>query len=521
VLTEDPKYFDALHMLGLIALQNGDFRGAADILASALKINADVAAAHNNRGIALNRLGQSDAALQHFDKAVALKPAFADAHGNRAAVLRDLRRDEAALQSYDNLIALKPDSAEAYNDRGIVLCHLGRFEAALQSFDTSIRLNPEYAVAHNNRGNVLERLGRYPDALAAYDRTIALDPNSADAYTNRGTAFASLGRYDEALESYEKAIALNPDCIDAHWNLSLVCLQRGEFARGWKEHEWRWQNEKLAILRRTFAQPLWHGAEDLHDKTILLHADQGLGDTVQFSRYIPRVAALGARVVLEVQQPLHTCFEGFAGVTQVIARGDDLPDFDVHCPLSGLPVAFQTTGDSIPAPVPLTVDSSRAAKWREILGAKAARRVGVAWHGNVTHQNDHNRSVALKDFITALPPGFEYVSLQHALREYDDATLKSRPDVRHVGTAIADCADVTALISEMDLVVSVDTSIAHLAGTLGKATWILLPYNPDWRWLLKRNDSPWYPSARLFRQLAPGDWQGIFQNLRAALIRMP
>ena len=307
--------------------------------------------------------------------------------------------------------------------------------------------------------------------------------------------------------SFERAIHRRPDHAAAHWNLADCRLLLGDFERGWQEYEWRWKRDQREIKQREFPQPRWSGAEALAGRTILLHSELGLGDTLLFCRYAKEVAARGARVVLEVQPPLVTLLAGLAGVAQIVASGDPLPVFDCHCPLMSLPLAFRTHLGTVPADVPyVRSDPARVAQWRSRLGASAKPRVGLVWSGSVALRNDQ-RSMALADMLPLVDDRAEWVSLQKELRDADREDLASRAAIRHLGDELRDFSDTAALVDLMDLVVTVDTSVANLAGAMGKKVWILLPYNPhDWRWMLTREDSAWYPTARLFRQPAPGDW---------------
>jgi hypothetical protein len=324
-----------------------------------------------------------------------------------------------------------------------------------------------------------------------------------------------MGRFEEALASYSKAIDLNPDYAEAHWNLSLSHLLGGNFKDGWKGYEWRWKDEiKQRGIKRDFNQPLWLGTESLISKTILLYAEQGLGDTIQFCRYAPLVAQLGAKVILEVQPPLVGLLKNLEGISQVVAQGDTLPAFDFQCPLLSLPLAFKTELDNIPPVLQeLTSARERVTKWKTKLGEKTKPRIGLVWSGSTTHKNDHNRSLALHQILPHLPSNIEYVCLQKEMRDADKKILAQQTKIKYFGEALADFTDTAALCELMDVVISVDTSVAHLAGTLGKLTWILLPFRPDWRWLTDRDDSPWYPSVKLYRQSKIGDWDNVLRKI--------
>ncbi len=343
-------------------------------------------------------------------------------------------------------------------------------------------------------------------------------PNSVDTFYNRGNVLKELNRPDDALASYGKAIALQPDHAEAHWNESLLRLLSGDFARGWSKYEWRWRSRALAFRHRNFLQPLWLGADPIQGKTILLHGEQGLGDTIQFCRYAPLVAARGAQVILEVDESLRELVTGLAGVSRCVAKGDSLPEFDLHCPLLSLPLAFGTRLETIPATTPYLRAPARAvASWEARLAETNRPRIGMVWSGDARHKEDRNRSIGLRTLLPLLGVPATFVSLQRDVRAVDAQLLHERDDMLHFGGDLRSFSDTAALISHLDLVITVDTSVAHLAGALHRPVWILLPFIPDWRWLLDREDSPWYPTARLFRQAASREWQGAVGHLHDAL----
>jgi hypothetical protein len=390
---------------------------------------------------------------------------------------------------------------------------MSRFEDAVASYERALAIRPDFAQALYSRGNALMALNRHDEAIASFERALAARPGYAEALNNRGAALQALNRHQEAIASYEQLLAIKPDDAGVHFNASLARLTLGDLLAGWKEYEWRWKSKHFTSRQRDFTQPLWLGRESLAGKTILLHAEQGFGDTLQFVRYAPAVARQGARVLLEVPGALRRLFEGFQGVERVIAKGESLPKFDCHCPLMSLPLAFGTTLQNIPCEVPyLSAPARRVEQWRQQLGTGTKPRVGIVWSGRLTHKNDHNRSIPLSALLPLAGAGVELVSLQKEVRGDDLATLAQFGEIRHFGEELQDFADTAALISLLDIVVSVDTAPAHLAGALGKPVWILLPYRPDWRWLLDREDSPWYPTARLFRQPAIGDWESVIER---------
>ena len=483
VLTIQVNNFTALQLLGVLFAQTKQFTKAVSFLTKALQINPDHAACYSNRGIALKELKNLDEALANYDKAISIEPDYADAYYNRGNTLKELQRLDTALANYDSAISIKPDYADAYS----------------------------------NRGNALQELQRLDEALASYDKAISIKPDYAEAYYNRGNVLQELKLLDAALASYDQAIDIKPDYASAHWNKSLCYLRSGNFKDGRQGYEWRWKNEELSSYKskRTFAQPLWVGSESLKDKTILLYAEQGLGDTIQFCRYAPFVKELGAKVVLEVQRPLVKLLKNLEGVDKIIVEGDALPAFDYQCPLMSLPLAFKTELQNIPSVSNhILSDSDKITKWQAKLGEKINPRVGLVWSGSTMHKNDHNRSLTLSKLLPYLNPNIEYVCLQKELRDIDKELLGQHIEIKYFGDALEDFTDTAALINCLDLVISVDTSVAHLAGTLGKLTWVLLPFSPDWRWLLDRDDTPWYQSVILYRQEKMRNWNSILEKVR-------
>lgn len=479
----------------------------------ALALKHDFAEAYSNRGLVLAGLERWNEALASCESALALRPDYAEAHNNRGIALQRLKRFEEALACFDRVIALKPGNAETFSNRGYVLCELARWDEALASCDRAIALQPSLAMAQNNRGVALQSVIRLDDALASFDRAIALKPDYVEAHCNRGRVLSALRRWHEALACYDRAIALKPDFADAHWEKSMLKLALGAFEEGWKLYEWRWQGEQRAHVR-TFPQPLWLGEHPLIGKTIFIHAEQGFGDFIQFCRYVPMVEALGANVVLEAPAALIPLVKTLAGGFRIVKRGDPLPSFDLHCPIMSLPLAFATTVESIPAKVPyLFVDAGKKAAWHRRLGATTKPRIGLAWSGSPTQHNDRRRSMPLQTLEPLLRLPIEFHALQTEIRPGDAAYLQRSNRVHLHQDELRDFSDTAALTSEMDLVISVCTSVAHLAGALGKSVWILLPAVPSFRWMLDRPDSPWYPSATLVRQPAIGDWGSVVAEI--------
>jgi tetratricopeptide (TPR) repeat protein len=480
----------------------------------------DAVAARAMRANILLELGRPEEALAEYDRVVKLTPQNAAVWYNRGNVLQMLRRHEEALASYDRALALTPDDIEVLTNRGIALYELKRYQDALASYEHVLAMKPDFAQALSNRANVLLDLRRPEEALASSERALELNPQDVGTWNNRGIALQVLHRDREALASYDKAIALEPQSVEAHWNGSLCRLLLGDYANGWKEYEWRWRAEDFLALtpKRSFVQPLWLGNEDLQRKKILLHAEQGFGDTIQFCRYVEQVAKKGARVLLEVEPALKSLMTSSFGYAEVHAKGDAPPQFDYYCPLASLPLAFQTQVDTIPANVPyLNPSPQHIEKWRLKLASHKRPWIGLAWSGRITHTKQHERSIPLHQLSPITKAAASFFSLQKDIQAGDQALIRTPTVINHFGDELADFSHTAALVSLMDVVISIDTSVAHLAGALAKPVWVMLPYVADWRWLLERDDSPWYPTARLFRQAAAGDWEGVIKRVKGEL----
>ena len=471
------------------------------------------------RGVCFRHLLRLEEACTSYGNALAIYPDHFDALNDRGRTLLDMWRADEALADFRKAIALEPNSVATLNNSGIGLILLKRYEEALTILDRALSISPEIEELFNNKGNALKNLGRLDEALASYDRAIALKPDYVEAHSNRGNCLDEMGRYREALSSYEVALALQPHHADAHWNTAVNLLRAGDLKTGWVEYEWRWKIRSFQVKHWHFKQPLWIGAEPIDGKVVLLHNEQGLGDALQFCRYVSLLAARGARVVLEIDEPLKALLSDLTGVSDCISKGETPPDFDFHCPLTSLPLAFDTTLDTIPSAVPYISVGAHATDWGARLGSRNLPRIGLVWSGNPVHGNDRNRSVPLRSLLPLLDVEAQFVSLQKDIRSSDEVVLRERSDILHLGPELQSFVDTAALIEHLDLVISVDTSVAHLAGALARPVWILLPYVPDWRWLLDREDSPWYPTARLFRQSQAREWPSVVDDMRGALTK--
>jgi tetratricopeptide (TPR) repeat protein len=522
VIKARPDWFDALHLLGVIRLDGGKAGAGFALIESALKLNPQSPQALCNLGRALAMLNRDEEALAAIDRALALAPDDFEALNGRGIVLLKLGRTADALAAFERAAALEPRFLGARLNRGTALAQLGRAEEAVAEFDAVLALTPGHAETIYNRGVALGSLGRHAEAIASYDRALAIRPDYLKALVSRGMSGQALNRHEEALADCARALALDRNNADAHHNEALARLTLGDYRRGFEKYEWRWQRTGMPARRRSFGKPLWLGEYPLARKTILLHAEQGLGDTIQFARYAPLIARTGAKVVLEVQPELKELLERVEGVTGVVARGEELPAFDVHCPVGSLPRALRTEPATIPAESPyLKASEERLARWRARIERLPSPRIAIAWAGGAGHVNDRNRSIALAMLAPLLAlDRIGFVSIQRELRSGDAEALARFPQLLHVGAELADFDDTGAVVSLVDVVISVDTSVVHLAGALGRPTWILVPFSPDWRWMLAREDSPWYPTARLFRQPAPGDWDSVIAKVSEELARL-
>ena len=519
ILAEKPNHLGALDLTGTLALHRKSYSLCIDVCDQAIKIASKDPALFVKKASALQNLQRHDAALASYDCALDIDPNAMDTWFSRGLLLQSMGRNGEALRSYDRTLAIKPDYAEALSNRGGILLALNRCEEALASYDQALNIKPHLAGMHLNRGNALQRLSRYQDALDSYDEALALQPDYVEALSSRGNALLGLNHYAEALASYAFAQAIDPGHVSANWNDSLCQLLVGHFDVGWRKFEWRWRTKQLRKALRRFKQPIWLGRESLRGKTILLHAEQGLGDTIQFCRYIKYVASLGATILLEVQPQVKSILLSLPDVSKILVTGEVLPDFDFHTPLMSLPLAHQTDLSNLPAEIPyLFCDETQMRKWARRLGEKTLPRVGLVWSGSAAHINDQNRSIPLNQFAAEFPGTVDFFCLQKELRDADRAFLEQQQDIRYFADEINDFTDTAGLIELMDVVITVDTAVAHLAGAMGKPVWILLPFSPDWRWLRDRDDSPWYPSARLFRQPTIGDWPQVMKQV-AGLLR--
>jgi len=510
-----PDFAAGHNNLGLVLATQDRLIEAEVSYHEALRWRPDFTEAHNNLEAVL--IAQGKKAEASGRKAVRLRPGSAAAHNDLGQVLVEQGKSEEALTHFREALRLKPGLAEVHNNLGIALALKNHHAEAERCFRESLRIRPDRAGTHNNLGIALHQQDRLEEALTCCQQALRLAPDYAEAHTSLGLVLQGQGRHPEALACFDRAVQLAPEFADGHWNRALALLLTGNFAQGWPAYEWRWKTRQLTP--RSFPQPCWDGSP-LAGRTILLHSEQGLGDTLQFVRYAPLVKLLGGNVVLEcppeLVRILHTC----AGISQIVTPGTPLPPFDIHCPLQSLPLAFGTTLETIPASIPyLAADSERMAEWRARLATDPAGfRVGLVWSGRPKDARANNPNCTLAHFAPlAAVKGITFYSLQKGIPAVQAGNPPPGLKLIDPTANLVDFADTAGLIANLDLVISVDTSVVHLAGALGKTVWVVLPAVPDFRWLLGRADSPWYPSLRLFRQDTPGDWQGVFARMPFAL----
>ncbi|MBI1206285.1 MAG: tetratricopeptide repeat protein [Azospirillum sp.] len=552
IVQRNPRHAEAYHHLGLLALAGGRRDDAERQIRKALDCDPDLAGAWSNLGVVLRGLNRLDEAIGCYRRAVALQPEHVDALYNLANALKTSGAADEAIGLLRRAVDLRPGHGGAWNNLGLALKDSGRLGDAETVLRRALTVTPGDAMATANLGLVLHDLerdaeavalcepaaakspdsallqrvlamvlkavDRLDEALAACDRSLRLEPGSAETWHLRASALVSAHRLGEARHAVEKALAIEPGYPEAQWTQGFLDLVGGDLAHGFERVEARWRIKKICPNGLRFTEPVWDGGR-LDGRTVLVHAEQGLGDTLNFVRYLPQVVEAGGQVVVEAQETLHPLIGTLGGKLTLVAPREALPRFDCHIPLMSLPRVFGTTLDTVPAPVPyLVVDPGRRARWAERLGVPRGRRVGLVWAGNPKHANDRNRSIRLKDLAPVLQvPGVKFVSVQKGSPAGQIADWSGPAEILDLDPEINDFADTAAILADLDLLISVDTAVAHCAGGLGVPVWVLLPQAPDWRWLLDRSDSPWYPSLRLYRQLQAGDWQSVIARVASDL----
>ncbi|MBM4146647.1 MAG: tetratricopeptide repeat protein [Nitrospira sp.] len=554
IIELQPENAFVLNFLGVLLYQQGNYDSAIDYIKKALQFDPYNPDSYDHLGSALKANGRLDEAIMYYQKAIGLKPHSADIYFNLGNTFVMKRQLDEAIVSYREAVKLNPDFSAAYNNLGNVLKEKKQYDAAIANYQMTIEINPDLADAYYNLGNIYQEKGEYDKAAMHYQKTLKVIPSHFDSCMNLGTVFNKQGKLDEAIKFYQKAIELNanfagsyynlgvalqdqgdidnalqaykktieldPDFAEAHFSISLINLLLGNFKEGWKGYEWRWKLKEA--YQRNFYQPMWDGS-DIKGKTILLHAEQGFGDTIQFIRYAPLVAQRGVKVIVECQKELTSLFKNVEGIHQVISHGESLPYFDVRCPLLSLPAVFDTTTENIPAKIPyIAVEMNFIDKWRKKVEIRDSQmKIGLAWAGRATARKESYRACSLEMFAPfARLSNVIFYSLQKG--KASEQTVNSPFGMKLIDYTkeIEDFSDTAGLMYHLDIVISVDTAVAHLAGALGKPVWTLIPFAPDWRWSLNRDDCPWYPTMRLFRQTAPGDWSSVIDKIYNELQRL-
>jgi Flp pilus assembly protein TadD len=518
ILQAAPGHAHVWCLLGAACQAQGRGPEAVACYRQALALQPDYADAHGNLGVALAQQGRIDEASACYREALRLQPDHVQALYCLGVTCASRGQLDEAVACYRRVLALQPGHAQAHYDLGVALMQQGLLDEALAGYEQAVRLQPNHLEAHNARGAVLVRLGRLAEAEESARHVLRLKPDHAGAHNNLGVALTYQGKYAEALADYEQVLRLRPNDPGAHKNRAMVWLLQGDYERGWPEYEWRRRCADSSV--HELPRPTWDGGP-LAGRTILLHAEQGLGDTLQFIRYAPLVKERGGTVIVECPAPLLPLLAGCPSIDRLVARGADLPPFDVQAPLLSLPALFRTTLASVPASVPyLFAEPGRREHWRREL-AGPGFKVGINWHGNPKNPTDRYRTIPLHHFeALAALPGVRLFSLQKGQRGEAVREVPAGSPITDLGGRLDESGafvDTAAVMTGLDLVITSDTAIPHLAGALGVPVWLPLWSAPDWRWLLEREDSPWYPTLRLFRQSRPGDWEGVFGRIAAAL----
>jgi len=550
----NPLHFDSLQLAGLLESELNNNASAINFFLKAIEVNQTNPEVYNNCGLVYEKMGQWDLASQYYAKAIDLKKDFAQAYNNLGSAEKNLRNIQKALINYDLSIQYDPQFADPHFNKANILRELKIFDKAYLHYKSALDLNPRFSQAHINLGLLLSELQKYPEALDCFNKAISLDSSSVEALNNKGNLLQKLNQFDLAVESYQKALAIQPNLAqlhsnlgnvyhrlnllqeasnyyeraieldsnfaEAHWNNALALLMLGNFKKGWEEFEWRWQSDGInkTLPRRKLEEKIWLGSPSLEGKKILIHSEQGLGDTIQFARFIPHLCKLGAEVTLEVQPSLVDILKTIHGNFSVISTNTVYPKVDFQCPLLSLGLALEIESHNIPfAHGYLKSDPELVNQWSLRLGGEIKPRIGIVCSGNKEHTNDASRSFFLQTLLPHLPKSLEYHLIQKEIRGEDLITLSENPQLINHADQLFDFTQTAALVENMDLVVSVDTSVAHLCGALNKEAWVLLPFRSDWRWLSHKSNSDWYTSVELIRQNQIDDWNQVFETVNEKL----
>jgi tetratricopeptide (TPR) repeat protein len=507
----NPDISDAYYNMGIVLETMGRISDAIVCYEEVLRIAPGDAGAHNNLGVIFLKNGRTDEAICHFEKSLEAYPENFKLHYNLGLAFYAQKKFHEAITSYQNAIKLEPNYADAHNDLGTAFKGKGLFDDAIACYNETLKITPDRSDTYYNLGIVLKEKGLFEEAIISYQKALRINPNYVDAHNNLGIVFQEKGLLQEAIACYKKALLITPGDAITHWNFSLALLLSGDFEEGWKEYEWRLKVKDF--YQPDFHCPRWDGS-DVSGRTILLRAEQGFGDSIQFIRYAPMVAQRGAKVIVQCQKELTSLLRNVEDIQQVAGYGEQLPQFDFYCPLLSLPLIFGTTLESIPSKILyINVDFASLRKWSDKVRKDGSKlRVGLVWAGR------EQRSCSLESFSPlSLVDGVTFFSLQKGDAAQQAKNSSQSMKLVDYTDEINDFSDTAALIESLDLIISVDTAVAHLAGALGKPVWTLLPFAPDWRWMMDRDDSPWYPTMKLFHQSSRDDWESVIESVKNAL----
>lgn len=519
VLDEQPDNAEMLYFLGIISAKSEDYDLSIKYIERSLEFNKENAEAYLALGIVYQKKGLINEAINAFQKSDSIHPGNAFIYNNLGHAFREKGLVDEAVESYQKALQMNPSNAGLYNNLGSILHEKGQLDEAFKCYKKALKLNPEFAGIYSNLGNILQDKGQTDEAILFFRKALELNPYLVESYINLGNSLQSNGLIDEALACLQKAVQLCPESAYTHYNLSLIYLLTGNFREGWRQYEWRKGIEDLQYLRTKFPQPIWDGS-DIVGKPLLILGEQGFGDVIQFIRYMPLVAKRKAELIVVCHKELSSLLKNMKDISQVLTYGEKLPYFDIYCHLLSLPYIFDTSIESIPADVPyISVDAAIIQKWRNRLQHdNSGLKIGLVWAGNPGYKQSRYRNCFLDNFFPlAKFENVSFYSLQKGGESSQANNLPKNMKFYDYTEEINDFSDTAAFIYNLDLVISVDTAVAHLTGALGKPVWTLIPYAPDWRWMLNRTDSPWYPTMRLFRQPSTGDWRSVISDVEDAL----
>lgn len=522
IIKENPGYAEAYYLLGLVALKNDDLLVAKDFFKEAIKYKSNFAEAYCCLGRVLGKLGDNKNALFCLNESIKIDKEYAKAYFYIAIILQLSNLEDEAIEFYNSAIKYKPDFQEAYSNLSVILLEKGKADEALSAVLKAISIQPNNPFTLNNLGKVYCRFNEYEKAINCFKKAISVKNDMIEPYVNLSSCYLNMREMEQAIHFSNLALKINSSYTMARWNRAMIDLLVGNFGEGWKNYEWRWGLKDFMKIKRNYKQPKWDGSF-APDKVLFIYAEQGLGDTIQFIRYARLTKERVKKVIVEVQSSLVKLLSKTPGIDKIVSSEDLPPEFDIQIPLLSLPRLFKTTLSSIPSEVPYIFTSDEKDKKFRCFFSKQDSRiinVGIVWAGSKLHLNDHNRSSQLSYFVEFLRlKDVKLFSLQKCPSEVEkDIMFKS--GVVDLDEELSDFSDTAEIISNLDLVVSVDTAVAHLAGAMNKPVWLLLPFNSDWRWMLNGGKSPWYPSMTIFRQLKLGDWKSVFKKVRESLLAL-